>query len=249
MEGKSNSFAVVLFGCLLSASIIASAFLLSNTFLKVKSLDNTLSVTGSTRYKVVSDTVKWNTNISRSVKASNFKTGYTLIAKDLEEVKAFLISNGVAENEIEVSTVSVEKDYSYNSNEYIAPEDRLYTFRQNITITSKNVDTIEALAKNTAKFSELKAGFYIGNLEFYYSNLPELRISLLSDAIKDAKDRANRIAESNNQKAGSLKAASMGSVLVLSPESNIDNSDWGSYDTSTKDKEIMVTVKATFILE
>ncbi len=248
MEGKSNSFAVVLFGCLLSASIIASAFLLSNTFLKVKNLDNTLSVTGSTRYKVVSDTVKWNTSITRSVKASNFKSGYTLIAKDLEEVKAFLTSNGVAENEIEVSTVSTEKEYSYG-NEYIAPEDRLYTFKQDITISSKNVELIESLAKNTSKFSELKAGFSIGSLEYYYSNLPELRISLLSDAIKDAKDRAGRIAESNKQSVGSLKSASMGSVLVLSPDSILDNSDWGAYDTTTKDKEVMVTVKATFILE
>lgn len=248
MGEKSNSFAIVLFGVLLSGSIIASAFLLGNTYHKVKNLDNTLSVTGSTRYKVVSDTIKWNSSISRTVKASNLRNGYTEIAKDLEEVKNFLKSNGVSEDEIEVSIVSSEQDWSYSQSN-IAPEDRLYILRQNITVSSKNVDSIEALTKNTAKFSELKASFSIGNLEFYYSNLPELRISLLSDAIKDAKDRAERIAESNNQKVGSLKSASMGSVLVLSPDSIIDNSDWGAYDTSTKDKEVMVTVKASFILE
>jgi hypothetical protein len=46
---------------------------------------------------------------------------------------------------------------------------------------------------------------------------------------------------------GSIRSASMGVVQVLSPQS-IEISDYGSYDTSSVEKEVMVTVKAAFSL-
>lgn len=247
MEEKSNSFAIVLFGILFSASIIASAFLITSALYKVKSLDNVLSVTGSTKYAVTSDTVKWSSNISRSVKVSDLKSGYSQISKDLESVVKFLKENGIKETDIKTYPVSMEKDYSYNQN--VSPSDQIYVLKQNIEVSSTDVDAVEKVSKDTAKISDISAVFSMGNVEYYYSKLPELRVSLLSDAIKDAKSRAAKIAESNNQKVGSLKSASMGSVLVLAPNSNIDNSDWGAYDTLSKEKEIMVTVKTSFLLE
>lgn len=247
MEGKSNSFAIIMFAIFLSTSIIASTFLATNAFYKVKNLDNILSVTGSTRYKVTSDTVKWSSNISRSVKVSNLKSGYEQISKDLNNVVSFLKNNGVKETDIKTYTVSLEKDWSYNQN--VLPDEQIYVLRQTVEVNSTDVDLIEKLSKDTEKISNINALFAVGNVEYYYSKLPELRVNLLSDAIKDAKTRAEKIAESNNQKVGSLKSASMGSVLVLAPNSNIDNTDWGAYDTFSKDKEIMVTVKSSFLLK
>lgn len=247
MEGKTNSFAIIVFAILFATSIVASSFLITGAFYKVKSLDNLLSVTGSTKSKVTSDTVKWSSSISRSVKSSELKTGYEQISKDLKNVVKFLTSNGIKESEIKTYPASMEKDWSYNQN--VSPSDQIYILRQNIEVTSNEVDNIEKLSKDTEKIAQIDALFAIGSVEYYYSKLPELRINLLSEAIKDAKLRAEKISESNSQKVGSLKSASMGSVLVLAPNSNIDNTDWGAYDTFSKEKEIMVTVKASFILE
>lgn len=52
----------------------------------------------------------------------------------------------------------------------------------------------------------------------------------------------------SGKKVGSLKSVSMGVVQVLQPNS-VDVSDYGMYDTSTVEKEIMITVKATFTLK
>jgi hypothetical protein len=88
----------------------------------------------------------------------------------------------------------------------------------------------------------------VQSLEYYYSKLPELRVKLLSSAIKDAEARAKSIVESTGRKVGSIRSASSGVVQVL-PVNSVEISDYGSYDTSYVDKDVMVTVKATFGLK
>jgi len=53
------------------------------------------------------------------------------------------------------------------------------------------------------------------------------------------------IAENDNRKVGNLRSASIGVTQVLAADS-VDVSDYGTYDTSTEDKDVMVTVRAVF---
>jgi hypothetical protein len=84
--------------------------------------------------------------------------------------------------------------------------------------------------------------------QYSISNLADLRVSLMGDAVVDAKARAAGIAKAMGQSVGKLKSASSGVVQVLQPNSN-DISDYGQYDTSTIDKDVMITVRATFLLK
>src|SRR5690606_2242284 len=125
---------------------------------------------------------------------------------------------------------------------------REYTLRQTITvqsITEDDVTKITQLAKNTQALTNQGVIFSTYQPEYYYSKLSELRVSLLADAIKDAKARATELAESSGSRVGTLKAASTGVVQVLSPNS-VEVSDYGQYDTSSIEKDVMVTVRATF---
>jgi len=70
-------------------------------------------------------------------------------------------------------------------------------------------------------------------------------VELLANAVGDAKARAEQLAQAGGKKIGILKSASSGVVQVMSPNS-VEVSDYGMYDTSSIDKEIMVTVKASF---
>ena len=116
-----------------------------------------------------------------------------------------------------------------------------------ITIESKDVSGTDALSKNINELAG-KSVFISGNyLEFYVTSLPQLRVSLLADAVKDAKARAEQIASAGGQKVGALKAASSGVVQVLAPNS-IEISDYGQYDTQSIEKDVMVTVRATFFV-
>jgi hypothetical protein len=83
------------------------------------------------------------------------------------------------------------------------------------------------------------------NLEFFYSKLADARITLSGEAIKDAKSRAQSIASASGDKVGKLQSVSGGVIQVLAPNST-DVSDYGTYDTSTIDKVISLSVRAAF---
>ena len=80
---------------------------------------------------------------------------------------------------------------------------------------SEEVQKLTDLSKNIQKLVDEGVIFSISNLQYFISNLPELRINLLADAVKDAKARAQKIAEGTDKKIGTIKTANMGVVQVL----------------------------------
>jgi hypothetical protein len=134
--------------------------------------------------------------------------------------------------------------YDNNSNQ----ANKNYSLTQNITINSSDVQKITDLSKNTTPLVTQGILFSTNTLEYYYSKLPDARIALLSDAVADAKARATQLAEAGGKKIGALQSATNGVVQVLAPNSS-DTSDYGTYDTSSIEKNIMVTVKTTFELK
>ena len=229
----------------MGASLIISAWIVSNTFYSIRALDNVISVTGSARLEVTSDSAKWTTSISRTnITTSTLSQGYTNIANDLSVVKAFFAKNGIDESQLTISPVQMSEQYDYNQNN-TANQVKHYQLMQTISIASKDVHAITALAKQTGDVASKGIIFSTGSLEYYYSKLAELRVNLLSAAIGDAKARATKIAESGGEKVGALRSASSGVVQVL-PSNSVEVSDYGTYDTSDITKEVMVTVKATF---
>jgi hypothetical protein len=145
--------------------------------------------------------------------------------------------------EIIVSPVFMDQNYDQPQG-----AERSYTLRQTVDVNSDDVSGITEIAKNINPLIEKGVVFSTSSLEYTYTKLPEERVALLSDAIKDAKARASKLAESSGKKVGILKSASSGVVQVMSANS-LDISDYGSYDTSKIDKSIMLTVKASFTLE
>jgi len=233
----------ILWAIILGLSIIISAGIGSYTFYQVKSLENTLSVTGSARIRVTSDIVRWVGIFSRNVPEDSLNKGYQQMSRDLSKVLEFYKENGIDTKDVIISPVSVEKPWIYNKE---AP--REYILRQTVELQSKEVDKITSLAKNFQGLLDRGVIFSTESLEYYYSKLPELRVTLLTEAMNDAKARAERIAQSTGQRVGRLKSASMGVVQVLAPNST-EVSDYGTYDTTTIEKEIMVAVRAVFILK
>ena len=238
MQNDNKNYMV--FGLILGLSIIISAGIGSFTFYKLRSMDY-ISTTGSAKKAVVSDKVKWATTITRSIKQSTIKDGYTKLDADLKEVKDFLATNGIPAESIDISPVFMNEVYEQNPG-----LDKKYNLIQNIEIQSADVQKISDLSKNTNSLVADKGVMFSTNsLEFYYSKLPEARVTLLANAVQDAKARAEQLASAGGKKIGVMKSASSGVVQVMAPNS-VEVSDYGMYDTSKINKEIMVTVKASF---
>jgi len=229
---------------ILGGGLILAAVVVSYALYSIRALDNTLSVTGSAKQEVTADTAKWTIQVYRTVFQDGVQGAYTQVGQDSAAVKAYFKTAGIAEADMTSNTITSDQDWSYNTN----GGPTRYMVHQDITITSKDVEKIQALSQGVSTL--INRGYTISprQPEFYVSTLPELRVSLLGEAIKDAKARANEIAKSGGSSVGKLRGASSGVVQVMAPNStNVD--DYGSYDTSTIKKEVSVTARATFLVK
>ncbi|MGC8902949.1 MAG: SIMPL domain-containing protein [Fervidobacterium sp.] len=233
---------LVLPSLIVGMSFIIGMFVFGYFFYLSKLPQKTLTVTGSARERVNSDIAKWNSNYSVKVSESNLEKGFKLMKSYEKSILDVFRTNGINEKEISLSAVSVVELY-------IDPErqsERLYTLSQQIFVETVDVNNIAEKSKNiTQKILDLGIAFQSSPVEYYYSKLPEKRIQLLSEAVRDAQRRAEEIAKSGGLKLGKILSAKSGVVQVLAPNS-VDVSDYGSYDTSTLEKEVMVTVNVTF---
>ncbi|HOE15622.1 MAG TPA: SIMPL domain-containing protein [Candidatus Paceibacterota bacterium] len=172
------------------------------------------------------------------------KQGYQQMEQDLKKVLQFFKDNNISETNLLIPPLDVSEIYKYEKDS--GP--KTYTLRQIIELQSNDINGITNLAKKTKELIDQEVFFTSDRLEYYYSKLPELRIELLGESIKDARARAEIIAKSSGKKVNIIKQASMGVVQVL-PINSVNVSDYGEYDTSTIDKEIMVTVRAVFTIK
>ncbi len=229
---------------IISAAFILASIIFGWFYYAAQSVSkDTLSVTGSAKTSVTSDQAKLTLVISHTAGASALASGYTAVARDLALTRALLSKEGVAETTIIESTVSTNQLYDQNT----GAEPR-YDLRQTVTVQSNDVAKLTDISKKIPTLANQGAVVSIQSLEYYYSKLPDLRVSLLENAVKDAQARADQIAKGTGRSIGVVRSASSGVVQVVSPNS-VDVSDYGTYDTSSIEKDIMVTVKASFELK
>jgi hypothetical protein len=227
---------------ILGLCLVAAALLWSATFYRVKAFDNALVTTGSVRTRITSDAVKWTGAFTRTSTAAALPEGNARMREDLAKVQAYLAQHGVAADGFTVSPIVLEPIWKGQGGG--PPE---FTLRQTIQIHSRDVESVTRLAKDSSDLMSGGVAFTTLALEYTYTKLADLRIELLAGAVQDARARADAIAQASGGRLGRLKSASAGVVQVLQVNST-EVSDYGAYDTSTIEKDVVATVRASFLL-
>lgn len=229
---------------LIGVGIVLSAIVGAYTAYAIKTSQNTIEVTGSAKEAVVADFARWTINLESKTPADDQQIGFDRLDRATKSIAAYLKQQGF--EDIETPAPSVRQNYIYPDRS--EPILTGYSVTRQIIVRSTDVDAIANLSGN---ISPLAGAFYevtTGGIELTYQKLPEMRVKLLSEAIKDAKARAEAIAKETGRNVGAITSASGGVVQVL-PEGGVDISDYGSYDTQSKNKDIMVTVRASFTID
>lgn len=241
---SSSNKGIIIGALVLGFGLVISAWIASNAFYKVHTLNNTLSVTGSATENISADAAKWTVSVTRTSGEGNIAEVETRVSSDVQKVVNYFAAANIAPEKIEVSPVFADKNYTNDSN---APT--TYNVHEDITVQSDNPELIKKLSKDISKLIAQGILVSANAPEYYVTTLPKIRVALIGSAVLDAKARALAIASSTGQSVGALESASGGVVQVMSPNSVGDVSDYGSYDTSTIDKQVMVTAHATFYIK
>jgi len=242
-ETRSGTFmgAVVLAVGLVVATTIGGWF-----FVKGKRGDQTITVTGSARKRITSDLVVWRSAIS--YQAPSLSEAYRSLAEAVPRVKAYLVSKGIAENQITVSSISSQTLHGRSSDGGETSEITGYSLRQELSVRSTEVEKIGQIAREATEL--INQGILIESMapEYLYTKLGDLKIEMLAEAAKDAKRRAEQIAQSTDSSIGTVRTARMG-VLQITAADSTDVSDSGMNDTSSLEKDITAVVNIGFAVD
>ena len=215
-------------------------------FVKGKRGDQTITVTGSARKRITSDLVIWRSAIS--YQSPTLSEAYRSLSEAVPRVKAYLVSKGIAENQITVSSISSQTLHGRNSDGIETSEITGYTLRQELSVRSTEVQKIEQIAREATEL--INQGILIESMapEYLYTKLGDLKIEMLAEAAKDAKRRAEQIAQSTDSSIGTVRTARMG-VLQITAADSTDVSDSGMNDTSSLEKDITAVVNIGFAVD
>jgi len=242
-EGRSETLlpAVVLALGVVIATIIGGSF-----FVKGKRGDQTITVTGSARKRIKSDLVVWKAGVS--YQAPVLADAYRSLSESVPRVKAYLVGKGIPENQITISSISSQTLHGKESDGSETSEITGYSLRQELSIRSNDVDKIEKIAREATEL--INQGILIESMppEYLYTQLGSLKIEMLAEAAKDAKVRAEQIAQSTGSSIGSVRTARMGVLQITAADSN-EVSDSGMNDTSAIEKDITAVVNIGFAVD
>ncbi len=249
MNGERN--AIFNAGFALAVALVLSSIIGSWAIIRVKSRDQTIVVTGSARKRIKSDLVIWRAGVS--YEATQLSDAYKSLSSDVPRVKQYLISKGIPENQITISSITSQTLHAKSKEDYGEGGEESgritgYSLKQELEVRSNDVDKIEKLAREATEL--INQGILIESNapEYHYTKLGDLKIEMLSEAAKDAKLRAQQIASSTGSSIGSMRSARMG-VLQITPADSNDVSGEGMNDTTSLDKDITAVVNVTFAVD
>lgn len=231
-------------GSALAIGLIVSSMILSWAYTGTKKSEESITVTGSAKKRIKSDLVIWNAGAS--VQGTQLADAYKQLAEHTPQIKKYLLEKGIPEDQITVSAIStipLKKTVTYGEEQ--SSEILGYELRQEVTVTSNDVDKIAQIARESTEL--INRGILLKSQapQFYYTKLGDLKIEMLGEAAKDAKARADRIAESTGSSIGSIRSARMGVMQITAPEST-EVSDYGVNDTSSIEKDVNAVVNVSF---
>ncbi len=201
-----------------------------------------ITVTGSAKTTAVADNAVWTLSVNLS--SATVSAAIKKVDSDVAALSKYLNAGGIPTDALTLGAVS-----TYANEEYVNGNatGRILSYRANrdVTVRTKDVQLVSKLSQGIG--SLLETGINVNNYgpQYYSSNLPQLRPALMSDAMKDAKVRAQALTKAVGSNLGALVNVKAGPIQITTPDSTM-TADYGAYDTTTIDKTVTATVSVTF---
>lgn len=201
----------------------------------------TVKVVGYATHEFESNLVKWSVTLSQRVPMSGTEEGYRLMAKKLDSFKEVWESTGISADEFKVFPITVNREYGNGGQVG-------YNLTQRIYILSNDLEKIEQIAVNPAVFVNAGLTFDNSHMEFFSTELEDIKKDLLGAATQNARERAELIVSTTDLQVDKLLSARSGVFQITEPYST-EVAGYGVHNTSSPTKNIKVTVSAEFSLK
>ena len=210
-------------------------------FLQSRQSQQTVKVVGYATEEFEANVVKWTVSLSQRVPLNGTQAGYKTMAAKVEQFEEIWNQTGIATNEFKVFPINVNREYGNGG--HIG-----YNLTQRIYLVSDEIEKIEKLAINPKIFVDKGVVFDNSNMEFFSTELDDIKKQLLGAATQNARERAEEIVSTTDLKVDKLLSARSGVFQITEPYST-EVAGYGIHNTSSSKKNIKVTVSAEFSLK
>ena len=231
------------FQLLFLAIIIACALIFATRLVTGAITKDVITVTGSYSQTVTSDSGLCSFEIS--TRQPNKVQAYQIIDKQKLDVIDFLKDKGFSDSEIDVKTTSGYNTYKMMPNGNSSNEIDYYNLSLPITVKSNDVKKIKDISQDLQSLIAKGIDINVYEPSYFYSKLSDVKVQMLEEATKDAKQRASAMLKATHNHVGKIQSVKMG-VFQITPVNSNDVSDMGISDTSSIEKKITSVANVTF---
>ncbi len=178
--------------------------------------DRKVTVKGLAEREVPADKVTWS--ISTTEMGNDLPALYQRISQQAEKIKAFLVQNGLDENEITINPPSVNdleaNTWSENRKSY------RYTAHTTVTVYTKKVEQVNKAIYRQGDLLEQGVAIESGYPNYELASFLELKPVMMDEAIKAAQKTAEQFAEASNSSLGGITNAGQGQFEIEDRDQN-----------------------------
>ncbi|MBL8763210.1 MAG: SIMPL domain-containing protein [Phycisphaerae bacterium] len=239
----SAAFVVAIIGLSAIVSTVVAGRAYENRGRQTASRDQEVTVRGSARQRVVADLATWS--ITLRAQGESLPAAFSSIETAAERVRNFLAESGFGDQNLQLSPIDTathfERDEKGNTTRKVSG----YTLTRVFSVSTPDVRRVTRASGEVTRL--LKEGLEVASAspQYLISGLSDVRVSMMGDAAKDARSRAEEIAGKSGCSLGEVRRVSAGPFQVTVPNST-EVSGGGSYDTTTVEKDVSVTVSVSF---
>jgi uncharacterized protein len=229
----------------LAIALVIGGIAIGGGLSKIRGSANIITVTGSAKKPVHSDFALWRASVS-SQKA-DMQSAFRDVKSYTERLRNFLKEKAVPDSAVTFNSLENENIEEWHNGSRTG-KILAYRITQRFEVRSNRVESIGKLIDEVTNLINDGIPVESTPVQYLFTKLPEMRVDMMAEATKDAKLRAQKIAESAGAKIGPIRSARMG-VFQLTPRNSTEISDYGMNDVTALEKDLTAVVSLSFAVE
>ena len=179
--------------------------------------DRVVTVKGLAERNVQADYVIWP--VTFRVTGNDLSALYEKAQTQSEEIRNFLISQGIKAQDISQGTPSVQDLHADFYGNNLPPE--RYRMEMAVSVATTDVDTVLKAMGNQSELIQ-KGVLFTQNYrtQFSFNGLNSIKPAMVEEATKNARSTAQKFAEDSDSELGKIRRASQGQFSIYDRDSN-----------------------------
>jgi len=212
--------------------------------LESRNESDTIVVVGSSRRPVEANEASWS--VSLSSERSTLESAIAFLDRDFAELEAFVRESDIPHLDIAISPVSL-RELSVSDEQGNRTRSGFEVTRT-LSVRSDHLDAVVSVASGSDELIASGLPIQTSPLQFVYTKIAGDRAEMTAEAGEDAKERAQAIAAVGGAELGVIRDVQVGNFQVTA-RGGTNFESGGSFDRSSRLKDIVVVVHLTFELE